>query len=100
MELRVELGAARERPGSRFEPQLPLGRRPPAGALGQAADLSHHRGLHVAEDPNIQARVYLTRAGFAASDLDAVTPLLRTAEQQNKLEKLMTTHLLSDVECR
>jgi hypothetical protein len=42
-----------------------------------------------AATPDTLARVYLQQAGFNPADLDAVAPLLRSAEGNNKLEKLM-----------
>jgi hypothetical protein len=41
-------------------------------------------------DPESLARVYLQKAGFPATDLDAVAPLLKTAEGHSTLEKSMT----------
>jgi hypothetical protein len=38
-------------------------------------------------DPKALARLYLIKAGFPASDLDAVEPLLGTAGQNSSLEK-------------
>jgi hypothetical protein len=37
--------------------------------------------------PEVLARAYLTRAGYAAGDLDDVTPLLRQAEDHSALEE-------------
>jgi hypothetical protein len=39
--------------------------------------------------PEVLARAYLTRAGFAADDLQAVAPLLRAAEGNTAFEKQM-----------
>jgi hypothetical protein len=39
--------------------------------------------------PDTLARAYLQRAGFTAADLQAVTPLLRAAEQHTAFEKQM-----------
>jgi hypothetical protein len=39
--------------------------------------------------PEVLARSYLTRAGYAATDLDDVTPLLRQAEENCALEMQM-----------
>lgn len=41
-------------------------------------------------DPQSLARGYLTKAGFAATDLDAVAPLLRSAEANSALQKQAT----------
>jgi hypothetical protein len=41
-------------------------------------------------DPDVLARTYLKRAGFATTDLDAVAPLLREAAQHSDLEKQLT----------
>jgi hypothetical protein len=41
-------------------------------------------------DPQLLARMYLTRSGYIAADLDAVAPLLREAEQNSTLEKQLT----------
>jgi hypothetical protein len=38
-------------------------------------------------DPQILARAYLTKAGFAATDLDAVAPILRAAQENNAFAK-------------
>jgi hypothetical protein len=38
-------------------------------------------------DPGLLARTYLKKAGFATTDLDDVTPLLREAAQHNEIEK-------------
>jgi hypothetical protein len=42
-------------------------------------------------DPDLLARTYLKKAGFAATDLDAVVPILREAGQHNDIEKQFTT---------
>jgi hypothetical protein len=39
--------------------------------------------------PEVLARIYLTRAGFARTDLDDVTPLLRRAEDSATVEQQM-----------
>jgi hypothetical protein len=36
------------------------------------------------------ARIYLTKAGFAATELDAVTPILRAAAENNTFAKQIT----------
>jgi hypothetical protein len=41
-------------------------------------------------DPRVLANRYLTKAGFAASDLDSVAPLLTEAGQHNTFEKQFT----------
>jgi hypothetical protein len=41
-------------------------------------------------DPDILARAYLKTAGYNPADLDAVGPLLRSAEGNERLEKLMS----------
>jgi hypothetical protein len=40
--------------------------------------------------PDALARTYLQKAGFRTADLDEVTPLLRKAERNSRLEKQMT----------
>jgi len=50
---------------------------------------SHRRSLQMRPDPKNLARVYLTQAGFAADDVDAVAPLLKRAEANVTLEKQM-----------
>jgi hypothetical protein len=42
-------------------------------------------------NPDLLARTYLKKAGFAATDLDAVAPLLREAAQHDDIEKQFTT---------
>jgi hypothetical protein len=42
-------------------------------------------------DPRSLARLYLIKANYPASDLDAITPLLRTAGQNGSLERQMNT---------
>ncbi|MFN4261809.1 MAG: hypothetical protein ACK4RK_21215 [Gemmataceae bacterium] len=41
-------------------------------------------------DPQVLARTYLTKTGFAATELDAVTPLLKAAAAHQTFEKQMT----------
>ncbi len=43
--------------------------------------------------PEVLARAFLQRAGYAAADLQAVTPLLRAAEQNTDIEKQLTGKL-------
>ena len=38
-------------------------------------------------DPQMLAKAYLTKAGFAATDLDAVAPILRAAQENNTSAK-------------
>lgn len=40
-------------------------------------------------DPTVLARTYLEKAGYNPADLEMVAPLLRTADGNNRLEKLM-----------
>ena len=42
-------------------------------------------------DPQLLARTFLKKAGFQPADLDAVTPLLREAQQHNDLETQLTS---------
>ncbi len=42
-------------------------------------------------DPDVLARTYLTKAGFALTDLDSVAPLLREAAQHDAIEKQLST---------
>jgi hypothetical protein len=43
--------------------------------------------------PETLARLYLRNAGYNPKDLDAVTPLLRKAEQQDAIEQQMSGKL-------
>jgi predicted Zn-dependent protease len=40
--------------------------------------------------PDLLARAYLQKAGYNSSEMDAVAPLLRAADGNSRLEKLMT----------
>jgi hypothetical protein len=42
-------------------------------------------------DPDLLARTFLKKAGYAVTDLDAVAPLLREAAQHGDIEKQFTT---------
>jgi hypothetical protein len=42
-------------------------------------------------DPDLLARTYLKKAGFATTDLDAVAPLLREATKHDDIERQFTT---------
>jgi hypothetical protein len=42
-------------------------------------------------DPDLLARTYLKKAGFATTDLDAVAPLLREAAEHSDIEKQFNT---------
>jgi hypothetical protein len=42
-------------------------------------------------DPDVLARNYLRKAGYAVSDLDSVMPLLREAAQHTQIEQQFTT---------
>jgi hypothetical protein len=46
--------------------------------------------LPLPPDPQILANLYLTKAGYAATELDAVAPLLREASRNNTYEKQFT----------
>jgi hypothetical protein len=48
-------------------------------------------------NPDLLARTYLAKAGFAAADLDSVAPLLREAEKNNDLEKQLTAPIRPNV---
>jgi hypothetical protein len=61
--------------------------------MAELAKYDQDRRRHVDEppppppDPKVLARLYLIKAGYPASDLDAVEPLLGTAAQNGSLEK-------------
>jgi hypothetical protein len=44
-----------------------------------------------ASDPQVLARLYMTNSGFAATDLDAIAPLLRTAADNQTFAKQLLT---------
>src|SRR5205807_2774231 len=52
-------------------------------------DQEHPRQSRAAAppDPQMLAKAYLTKAGFAAGELDAVAPILRTALDNNAFAK-------------
>jgi hypothetical protein len=69
----------------------PLG---PADKTDLADQLKVERDFAVpalvrAPDPRGLAQNYLIKAGFTGTELDAVTPLLRSADQNSRLEKQM-----------
>jgi hypothetical protein len=75
-----------------------------AGALG-AVDQVHQAemgryeverrrkaaAMRQALDPQMLARIYLTKAGYPATDLDAAAPLLQSAADNNRFSKQMMT---------
>lgn len=83
----------------------PEGLPPPEVPIGQAGNTTSPDLTHLAElglyeraqprvrrgwpapDPNVLARIYLEKAGYAKTDLDGVQPLLQAAERNYILEK-------------
>jgi len=93
--LMLPRGSEREPP-----PDLPIGREsggtfgPPDGTrLAELGKFEQSTGRgpaggprHAPPDPQLLARTYLKRAGFAPADLDAVAPLLNEAQKHSDLE--------------
>jgi hypothetical protein len=93
---RAALAAAVSDPGP--PPDVPVGKdsggvfgAPDATRLAELAKYEKRRKAleapKTAPAANDLARVYLKRAGYDPADLDAVGPLLRTAERHSALEK-------------
>jgi hypothetical protein len=68
----------------------PLG-SPDLTRLAELGKVDQERHRHELPPPppaaDVLARAYLQRAGYAAADLQAVTPLLRAAEKNTEVEK-------------
>jgi len=85
----------------------PEGLPPPEVPIGQTGNMSGQDMTHQAElgryerahprarrgwpapDPQLLARIYLEKAGYAKAELDGVQPLLQTADRNYVLEKQM-----------
>ncbi len=100
----LELGkmASEREATANFKARQTEGRPPMEVPIGNAGQFTAMDGIHQVEmakyeqqrprrvappEPQALARIYLEKAGYAKTELDNVTPLLRTAERNYVVEK-------------
>jgi hypothetical protein len=100
-EREVQAARSARQPNLDPPPDVPVGNN--YGSFGGAPDLTRQAELAKYRtpaareapppppDPNDLARAYLQKAGYPATELDAVAPLLRQAANSSSLEKSVTT---------